>query len=191
MLDSHLSPAGRRYDPSHPTAEPELFSTAMEAWRREHDLWRRRSQRADDQAAALLTVDITALGVLATVTGVVLKEVPYLTIAGAVCLLVALVLAALIRIPAWYVPASERREFNTANRTWSLWPFRSRGERPWSPVSDRLFLSDVGAVPDWTVVDWRRSVLEIERRRTFSLRDQVEKEERSSSTAWPCGSWAL
>jgi hypothetical protein len=197
MSDGEVPASGKpKEGDGRSTLGDDVFEAALDAWRREHDLWRRRVERADDQASALLAVDITALGALATVVGVVLDGLPVASegfpfvIAGGACLLLALAMAALVRVPAWSVPKAERAEFDKANRTYSLWPFRSRGEPSWSPISDQIFLSEAVDTADWAETGWRHWLVDVERRRTSSLRDQVEKKEdmlRHAVVLWLTG----
>ena len=86
--DRGCRPQQAREPPSKPGSTPvpldeERFEAALETWRREHDLARRRVERADTQASTLMAVAVTAVVAAAAVIGPTVDSLSGGAIAGA------------------------------------------------------------------------------------------------------------
>ena len=129
-----------------------LFNAALEASRRDHDLWCRRAERADDQAAALSAIAVTALVALGGALFALFGKPDYarpelfdltygtvLSILGAAGLLVTAWCAMMVRAPGWSLRKDEGAELAEITRWRKVWPLQGRDPPHWSPVPDRTW----------------------------------------------------
>jgi hypothetical protein len=138
--------------------DEERFDAALDTWRREHDLARRRVEHADTQASTLMAVAVTAVVAAAALIGPTVDRLSGVAIAGALIGLLSVGMAAgiaqLVRIRFHRGPTVGRR-------------LKRRGLEPSSEVLDRLAGDEVVDDFDWDSPDWRDALVRLERQRAL------------------------
>ena len=160
-----------------PTLAPlgeERFEAALETWRREHDLARRRVEHADTQAATLMAVAVTAVVAAAALIGPTADSLSGGAVAGALIGLLSVGVAAgmaqLVRIGFHRGPTVRRR-------------LERRGLEISSEVLDRLARDEVMDDFDWDAPDWRDALVRLERQRALFRGAVAEGKEKWLVTA--------
>ena len=166
-----------------------LFQAALEASRREHDLWCRRGERADDQAAALSAIAVTALAALGAALLALFgnsdharPELGYLvcgafwSILGAGALLFTAGCGMQVRAPGWSLRKDEDAELAGITGWRKVWSFQGRDPLHWPPGPDLTWLDEL-AVERWNEGDWRTRLVTEERTEAIRLRGQAEKKQ--------------
>jgi hypothetical protein len=139
-------------------ARRERFEAALETWRREHDLARRRVEHADTQASTLMAVAVTAVVAAAALIGPTFDSLSGGAVVGALIGLLSVGVVAgiaqLVRIGFHRGPTVRRR-------------LTRRGLEISSEELDRLAGDEVMDDFDWDSPDWRDALVRLERQRTL------------------------
>jgi hypothetical protein len=184
--------------------EREVFSAALDAWRREHDMWLKRVERAQDRSAALLGLIVTLIAALAVALGSEVGPDSRAAIVG----VLALSVVTLSRAAVYAMFGRSLIGGNVGRRVTTrikrkINDLLDQAEDPGTPqlherrmkervkedavsgaldthtrYADEVFLLD-RPVESWSEVDWQRWLVEAEKRRALSRRNQARDREHA------------